>query len=211
MSFRRRDFPEVLDNLLTEVVGGVAAEAQPFPPPGATPGGPLETHSSTPGQSASCRPMAAATACPRASARASTTNCGRMVRRCAGWRAGDLPDEGSIVHVNYLREDVPPTLTDLQVGSVLRTLTEWVSLEIARLYAQLDAVYDAAFIDTATGSALEKVVAVLGIARVRGNRAARISASPARPALRGALPSPPGRASSTRGRGSNTRPPTRSR
>ena len=42
MTFRRRDFPEVLDNLLTEVVGGVAAEAQPFPPPGALPGAPLE-------------------------------------------------------------------------------------------------------------------------------------------------------------------------
>ena len=93
---------------------------------------------------------------------------GQTLRWLSG---GDLPDEGSIVHVNYLREDVPPTLTDLQVGSVLRTLAESVSLEIARLYAQLDAVYDAAFIDTATGSALEKVVALLGIARVRGNRA----------------------------------------
>jgi small-conductance mechanosensitive channel len=72
-----------------------------------------------------------------------------------------LPDEGTIVHINYLRDDVAPTLTDLQVGSVVRTLAESVALEIARLYAQLDAVYDAAFIDTAAGSALDKVVALV--------------------------------------------------
>lgn len=171
MSFRRRDFPEVLDNLLTEIVGGVAAEAQPFPPPGATPGGPLDN----------------ALEHPRAKRVVSAygSRNGESLRFRDGvdyelqpdgqtlrWLgSAALPDEGSIVHVNYLREDVAPTLTDLQVGSVLRTLAESVALEIARLYAQLDAVYNAGFIDTATGSALDKVVALLGIARVRGNRA----------------------------------------
>ena len=33
MSLRRRIFPEVLENLLTSVSGGVAAEPHPFPPP----------------------------------------------------------------------------------------------------------------------------------------------------------------------------------
>ena len=32
MSFRRRNYPEVLDNLLTTLVGGVAAESHAFPP-----------------------------------------------------------------------------------------------------------------------------------------------------------------------------------
>jgi hypothetical protein len=36
MSFRRRIFPEILESLLTSMTGGVAAESQPFPPPGAT-------------------------------------------------------------------------------------------------------------------------------------------------------------------------------
>jgi hypothetical protein len=36
MSFRRRIFPEILESLLTSLTGGVAAESQPFPPPGAT-------------------------------------------------------------------------------------------------------------------------------------------------------------------------------
>ena len=35
MSFRRRTYPEVLENLLTTLTGGVASESQPFPPPGA--------------------------------------------------------------------------------------------------------------------------------------------------------------------------------
>ena len=171
MSFRRRDYPEVLDNLLTEVIGGVAAEAQPFPPPGATPNTPLEH--------ALERPKA------RRIVSAYGVRNGESIRFRDGvdyelrpdgqtlrWLSGaTLPDEGSIVHVNYLREDVPPSLTDLQVGSVLRTLAESVALEIARLYAQLDAVYDAAFIDTATGGALDRVVALLGISRIRGNRA----------------------------------------
>ena len=34
MSFRRRTYPEVLENLLTSLTGGVASESQPFPPPG---------------------------------------------------------------------------------------------------------------------------------------------------------------------------------
>jgi uncharacterized phage protein gp47/JayE len=172
MSFRRRDFPEVLDNLLTEVVGGVAAEPQPFPPTISVPGAPLEQ--------ALERPKA------KRIVSAYGSRHGLSMRFREGvdyelrpdgqtlrWLKGaSLPDEGSIVHVNYLREDVSPTLTDLQVGSVLRTLAESVSLEIARLYAQLDAVYDAGFIDTATGSALDKCVALLGVARIRGNRAA---------------------------------------
>ena len=37
MSFRRRNYPEVLDNLLTTLVGGVAAETHPFPPSDSVP------------------------------------------------------------------------------------------------------------------------------------------------------------------------------
>jgi uncharacterized phage protein gp47/JayE len=170
MSFRRRGYPEVLDNLLTQMIGGVAAEAHPFPPPGTGDGAAVEHQLEQPkarsivsvyglrnGQSH----RFAADACELLAD-------GQTVR----WRTGaDLPDEGTLVHLNYLREDEPPTLTDLQVGSVVRTLTESVALEIARLNAQLQAVYEAGFIDTASGSALEKVVALLGLERVGAERA----------------------------------------
>jgi len=43
VSFRRRTFPEVRENLLTEIVGGVSAESHPFPPGGAS--GPPFRHS----------------------------------------------------------------------------------------------------------------------------------------------------------------------
>jgi hypothetical protein len=171
VSFRRRDFPEVLDNLLTEVVGGVAAEAQPFPPPGATPGAPLENALEQP----KAKRIVSAYGSRNGESLRFREGVDYELRpdgQTLRWLKGAaLPDEGSIVHVNYLREDVAPTLTDLQVGSVLRTLAESVALEVARLYAQLGAVYDSAFIDTATGSSLDRVVALLGIARIRGNRA----------------------------------------
>src|SRR5207302_9531496 len=60
--------------------------------------------------------------------------------------------------------------SDLYTGSVVRTLSETVALEIARLYAQLDAVYKSAFLNTSDGSSLENVVALLGISRVKGGR-----------------------------------------
>ncbi len=184
MSFRRREYPEVLDNLLTEVVGGVAAEALPFPPPGASPGGPFEHALEHP----KARRIVSAYGTRNGASLRFRDGVDYELQRdgqTLRWLPGAaLPDDGSIVHVNYLREDVPAALSDLQVGSVLRTLAESVSLEIARLYAQLDAVYDAAFIDTATGSALDKVVALLGVTRVRGNRAStevRFSRAPGTP------------------------------
>ncbi len=56
-------------------------------------------------------------------------------------------------------------LTDTNIGSVSRTIIETVSLEIAGLYDQLEAAYQAGFVDTAEGPALDLVVAILGIER----------------------------------------------
>jgi len=84
----------------------------------------------------------------------------------------EYPDAGSIVEVSYAVRAPEAPLTDLHVGSVTRTISEAFAVEVAGLYAQLEAVYDAAFIDTAAGSSLDKVVALLGIERVRGGRAA---------------------------------------
>lgn len=58
-----------------------------------------------------------------------------------------------------------PQLTDFQEGSVVRSLFESFSIELATLYEQMQLVYDSAFIDTAIGSNLDRVVAVLGIKR----------------------------------------------
>jgi len=58
-----------------------------------------------------------------------------------------------------------PQLTDFEEGSVIRSLYETFAYELALLYEQMDLVYQAGFIDTATGAALDRVVAVLGIKR----------------------------------------------
>ncbi len=56
-------------------------------------------------------------------------------------------------------------LDDGTEGSVLRTLVEAFSRELAVCYEQLDAVYMAGYLDTASGAALERVVELLGVQR----------------------------------------------
>ncbi len=58
-----------------------------------------------------------------------------------------------------------PQLTDFTEGSVIRSICESLSYEIAVLYEQLELVYTAAFIDTASGTDIDAVAACLGIKR----------------------------------------------
>jgi uncharacterized phage protein gp47/JayE len=167
MSFRRRNYPEVLDNLLTTLVGGVAAETHPFPP---TEDGPLEH----PLEQPPVRQIVSVYGIRNGQQKLFRVGSDYELKpdkQTLAWVSADVvPDNGTLIYVNYLREDVIPTLTDLQVGSVARTMTESVALEIARLYAQLEAVYKAGFIDTATGSSLDKVVSLLDVRRFLGTR-----------------------------------------
>jgi uncharacterized phage protein gp47/JayE len=58
-----------------------------------------------------------------------------------------------------------PALTDWEEGSVVRSLFESFAYEMALLYEQMESVYNAGYVDTATGANLDRVVAVLGITR----------------------------------------------
>jgi uncharacterized phage protein gp47/JayE len=168
MSFRRRDYLEVLDGLLTALVGGVSAESHAFPPPGDAE--PPRHQLEAPPARALVSVFGARNGASvrfRAGNDVALTPDGRALVWAEG---GDRPDPGTMILVNYLREGAQPTLSDIEVGSVARTLTEAVAMESARLYAQMQAVYDAGFIDTATGRSLERVVALLGIERVGAGR-----------------------------------------
>lgn len=77
---------------------------------------------------------------------------------------GEKPDAGSAFFVYYLI-DVPLGITDVNPGSVTRTLVESIALEMDFMYAQMSQVYDSAFIDTATGKSLDLVVSMLGVNR----------------------------------------------
>jgi uncharacterized phage protein gp47/JayE len=76
------------------------------------------------------------------------------------------PDEGTEFYVGYYHAgsgDAP--LTDRNVGSLTRTLGEAFARELAVLRKQLELVYRSGFIDTAEGFALDMVVALLGVTR----------------------------------------------
>jgi len=79
-------------------------------------------------------------------------------------REGEKPDDHTPFFVNY-RLDAPQGITDINPGSVIRTIVESVALEIDYLYAQMNQVYNSGFIDTATGKSLDLVVSILGINR----------------------------------------------
>lgn len=56
-------------------------------------------------------------------------------------------------------------LSDANIGSVTRTLVESIGAEISTLYEQMENAYNAGFVDTAEGKALDLVVSILGVAR----------------------------------------------
>ena len=58
-------------------------------------------------------------------------------------------------------------LTDANDGSVVRTLIEVFAREMAVCYGQLDIVYRNAYLDTASGAALDNVVALQALSRYR--------------------------------------------
>lgn len=83
-------------------------------------------------------------------------------------RFGKKPAPDTDVVLNYYPRTTEPTpITDLNAGSVARTLMEAAAKEMAILYAQLNLAYDSAFLETATGSSLDRVVALLGYRRFR--------------------------------------------
>jgi hypothetical protein len=169
MSFRRRSYPEVLNNVLAGILGGVTAEEHPFPPP--------ETEAPPYAHALKKTPVAKVVTV-YGMRNGQSHEFARQTDYALNadgltldWLEGaQLPDEGSIIHVSYIPAEARAAVTDLQVGSVVRTLAESVALEVSRIYAQLEGVYKSAFIGTAAGTALDNVVALLGMARIKAGR-----------------------------------------
>jgi hypothetical protein len=79
-------------------------------------------------------------------------------------------DEDPVFYVDYFRRDTSSSpLTDINVGSVTRTLAEAMSRELAVLYNQVNLAYQSGFIDLARGQALDFVVSILGVVRKDGD------------------------------------------
>lgn len=84
---------------------------------------------------------------------------------------GKKPDNGTTFYIDYYPKTAISPITDRNIGSVSRTITEAFSLEIAKLHAQLKYVYLNAFIDTATDNSLDLLVAILGVERFKAGYA----------------------------------------
>jgi hypothetical protein len=81
------------------------------------------------------------------------------------WLAkGVHPDDNTVFSVDYIftRQS---GISDVNVGSVVRTIVEAVSRELEYFYLQMEQAYLSGFLDTATGNALDLVVSLLGIKR----------------------------------------------
>lgn len=77
------------------------------------------------------------------------------------------PDDETIFYVDYFRPESQrrSPLSDINIGSVTRTLSEAIGREIATVYQQVNRAYLSGFIDTAEGQSLDLVVSILGVTR----------------------------------------------
>lgn len=114
------------------------------------------------------------------------------------WQEGGTrPDDESVFFVDYFRQDSRSPLTDINVGSVTRTLSEAIGREIATVYQQINRAYLSAFIDTAEGKSLDLVVAILGITRKTADFAVGLVTFFRDPAVAGNITIPEGTLLST--------------
>ena len=168
MSFRRRTYPEVLDNLLTGLVGGVSAESHPYPT--FAPTEPVRNALADPPVTSIVSVFGARNGEPFLFVAETDYRLGADQQSLEWQPTGRRPDPGTLFHVNYMAASNSANLNDVHVGSVARSIVESVGLEISRLYAELKMVYESAFVDLATDRSLDNVVSLLGVERVRAGR-----------------------------------------
>jgi uncharacterized phage protein gp47/JayE len=91
-----------------------------------------------------------------------------------------VKDSDTIINemIIYLQDNLTGIVTDFNPGSVIRVFTEAVALQLGvnsnittNVYGQLQAVYNAAFISTSTGSDLDKLVELVGVTRKAATQA----------------------------------------
>jgi hypothetical protein len=110
---------------------------------------------------------------------------------------GDKPQDETIFFVDYFLTNSASPISDINVGSVARTISEAVGREIATVYEQINQAYRSAFLETARGKSLDLVVAILGLTRKGADFATGLATFFRDPAVAGAIAIPQGIALST--------------
>lgn len=80
-------------------------------------------------------------------------------------KGGQQPADESNFYVDYFRPDSTSPLTDINIGSVTRTVSEAIGREIATVYQQINQAYRSGYVDTATSQSLDLVVSILDVIR----------------------------------------------
>jgi hypothetical protein len=78
---------------------------------------------------------------------------------------GTNPLDATTFYVDYFRPNAQSPLSDINVGSVTRTLTEAIGREIQTVYQEIYNAYLSGFVDTAQVQSLDHVVSILGLTR----------------------------------------------
>jgi hypothetical protein len=155
-----RPYLELVDDLLTAVVGGVVNEPIPY-----------DVKSDTYRLSEPARAVRGVTGTrdgERYSFQPLVDFAFSAGDNAVVWQDGGAkPDDETTFYVDYFRVDSRSPLTDVNVGSVTRTLSEAIGREIKFVYEEINEAYLSAFIDTAKGTSLDLVVAILGVVRKR--------------------------------------------
>jgi hypothetical protein len=185
-----RPYLELVDDLLTAVVGGVVNEPIPYD---------LKSDTYRLSEPASAvRGVTGTRDGTRFSFQPLVDFAFSAGDNAVVWEDGGAkPDDETTFYVDYFRIDSRSPLTDVNVGSVTRTLSEAIGREIKFVYEEINEAYLSAFIDTAKGTSLDLVVAILGVVRKRKDFAEGLVTFFRAPGVDGAIAIPEGALLST--------------
>jgi hypothetical protein len=192
LALMRRSYPDIVDDLLTAVVGGVVNEPVPFDvkqlryalsQPAAAVRSVKGAIDDGDGQPSETLHVFQPTIDYVFSASDSSIV----------WQPkGAQPFDETTFYVDYFRVDAQSPLSDINIGSVTRTVVEAIGREIATVYQEVYNAYLAGFVDTAQGASLDHVVAILDVQRRGAEYAIGLATFLRDPAISGNVTIPAG-------------------
>jgi hypothetical protein len=167
LALLQRTYPELIDDLVTAVVGGIVNEPISFDV--------KQARYSLSQTAAEVRSIKGSIAGPDRKPlpqvyvfQPNVDYAFSASDSTVGWLPkGQQPADNTTFYVDYFRPATaaPSPLTDINVGSVTRTLTEAIGREIATVFQEIYKAYLAGFVGTAQGQSLDYVVSILGVVR----------------------------------------------
>ena len=193
LTLLQRTYPELIDDLVTAIVGGIVNEPISFDV--------KQARYSLSQPAASVRSIKGIIAGPDGNPlpqiyvfQANVDYAFSASDSTVAWLPkGQQPYDDTTFYVDYFRPATlaaPSPLTDINVGSVTRTLTEAIGREIATVFQEIYSAYLQGFVDTAQGTSLDYVVSILGVVRKGAEYATGLATFLRAPAIDGDITIP---------------------